>query len=92
MSLSSDTRAACRRTDIDPDTLFVTGRAQREVTRICRSCAIRLPSLPEALKNQEEHGMWGGMTARQRRQLLQQHPTDWEQAITTPVPAMTGRR
>ncbi len=92
MSLLSDTRAACRRTDIDPDALFVTGRAQREVTRICRGCAIRLPCLREALRNQEEHGVWGGMTARQRRQLLHQHPTDGNQVITTPAPTVTGRR
>jgi WhiB family transcriptional regulator, redox-sensing transcriptional regulator len=28
----------------------------------------------EALDNQLEYGVWGGMTERQRRALLKQHP------------------
>lgn len=82
MSPLTDAPAACRRSDIDPDALYVTGRAQHQAARICHACPIRLPCLREALENREEHGVWGGMTARQRRQLLHQHPTDWDEVVT----------
>ena len=39
----------------------------------------------EALDNKVEFGVWGGMTERQRRALLKQHPnvTSWTEFIDT---------
>jgi WhiB family transcriptional regulator, redox-sensing transcriptional regulator len=60
--------------DADPDKLFVRGKAQRKAAVICRHCPVRAECLADALDNQVEFGVWGGMTERQRRALLKQHP------------------
>mgnify|MGYP001159198923 FL=1 len=65
-------QARCR--DIDPDELFVRGAAQRKAAAICRHCPVLLQCRADALDNRVEFGVWGGMTERQRRALLKQHP------------------
>ena len=65
-------KARCRSTD--PDELFVRGAAQRKAAAICRHCPVIAECLADALDNQMEFGVWGGMTERQRRVLLKQHP------------------
>jgi len=65
-------QARCRSTD--PDELFVRGAAQRKAAVICRHCLVVVECLADALDNQMEFGVWGGMTERQRRALLKQHP------------------
>ena len=70
-------RARCR--GEDPDELFVRGAAQRKAAVICRHCPVQLECGADALDNRVEFGVWGGMTERQRRALLRQHPevTSW---------------
>ena len=70
-------RAKCR--DIDPDKLFVRGAAQREAAVICRHCPVVLQCRADALDNRVEFGVWGGLTERQRRAMLREHPeiTSW---------------
>ena len=58
----------------DPDELFVTGAAQKRAAVICRQCAVVTECLADALDNRVEFGVWGGMTERQRRKLIRQHP------------------
>ncbi|HKI42559.1 MAG: WhiB family transcriptional regulator [Mycobacterium sp.] len=65
-------KAACRSTD--PEELFVRGAAQKKATAICRHCSVVAQCLAEALDNQMEFGVWGGMTERQRRALRKQYP------------------
>lgn len=65
-------KARCRTTD--PDELFVQGAAQRKAAVICRHCPVAAECLADALDNQMEFGVWGGMTERQRRAVLKQHP------------------
>ncbi|ORW47563.1 transcriptional regulator [Mycobacterium paraense] len=65
-------RALCR--TIDPDGLFVRGAAQRKAAAFCRRCPVMWECGAEALDNRVEFGVWGGMTERQRRALLQRHP------------------
>ena len=65
-------KARCRATD--PDELFVRGAAQRKAAAICRQCPVILECGADALDNRVEFGIWGGMTERQRRALLKQHP------------------
>ena len=65
-------KALCRTTD--PDELFVRGAAQRRAAVICRHCPVLNECGAEALDNKVEYGIWGGMTERQRRALLKQHP------------------
>jgi WhiB family redox-sensing transcriptional regulator len=66
------TKALCRETD--PEELFVRGAAQRRAAAICRHCPVMRECGAEALDNKVEFGVWGGMTERQRRALLKQHP------------------
>src|ERR1700741_4488811 len=65
-------KGLCRETD--PDALFVRGAAQRKAAVICRHCPVMQECGAEALDNKVEDGIWGGMTERQRRALLKQHP------------------
>ncbi len=65
-------QARCRATD--PDELFVRGAAQRKAAVICRHCPVIVECGADALDNRVEFGVWGGMTERQRRALLKQHP------------------
>jgi WhiB family redox-sensing transcriptional regulator len=65
-------KARCRSTDADE--LFVRGAAQRKAVVICRHCPVIGECGADALDNREEFGVWGGMTERQRRALLKQHP------------------
>lgn len=63
----------------NPDDLFVRGAAQRKAATICRHCPVQMECGADALDNRVEFGVWGGMTERQRRALLRQHPevTSW---------------
>src|SRR5699024_4717837 len=54
--------------------LFVRGAAQRKAASICRHCPVLLQCRADDLDNRVEFGVWGGMTERQRRALLKQHP------------------
>jgi WhiB family redox-sensing transcriptional regulator len=65
-------KARCRSSD--PDELFVRGAAQRKAVVICRHCPVIAECGADALDNRVEFGVWGGMTERQRRALLKEHP------------------
>ena len=43
-----------------------------EAKMICSMCAVRKPCLEFALANREKHGVWGGLTERERRRVLRQ--------------------
>ncbi len=85
MTWTSDwtTSAACRTTD--PDELFVQGAAQNRAKAICLACNVRTECLADALDNQIEFGVWGGMTERERRALLRRRPqvTSWRRLLET---------
>jgi WhiB family transcriptional regulator, redox-sensing transcriptional regulator len=65
-------KALCKSTD--PDELFVRGAAQRKAAVICRHCPVMQQCAADALDNQVEYGVWGGLTERQRRALLKENP------------------
>ncbi|MDY5152482.1 WhiB family transcriptional regulator, redox-sensing transcriptional regulator [Actinobaculum suis] len=73
--------AACAASD--PDALFVRGAAQRQARQICFTCPVRLLCLADALDNNMDFGVWGGMTERERRALLRKfpHETNWYRHI-----------
>lgn len=66
------TAAACRQGK--PDDLFVRGAEQNQAKKVCAGCAVQTECLAEALDNQIEWGVWGGMTERERRALLRRRP------------------
>ena len=71
----------CR--ELDPDGFFVQGAGQQKVKTLCAACSVRLECLADALDNRIEFGVWGGMTERERRRLLREHPgvPDWYEAL-----------
>ncbi|TVZ84914.1 WhiB family transcriptional regulator [Streptomyces sp. BK340] len=64
--------AACRHAD--PDELFVQGAQQNRAKTLCHGCSVRTECLAEALDSRIEFGVWGGMTERERRNLLRRRP------------------
>ncbi|KIQ14309.1 transcriptional regulator [Rhodococcus sp. Leaf7] len=76
-------QARCR--GVDPDQLFVRGAAQRKAATICRHCPVLMQCGADALDNRVEFGVWGGMTERQRRALIKQHPEvdSWSEFFET---------
>ncbi len=65
-------QAQCRTAGLDD--LFVRGAAQNQAKRICAGCPVKTECLAEALDNQMEWGVWGGMTERERRAVLRSRP------------------
>ncbi|KAJ1684648.1 hypothetical protein LUZ63_020403 [Rhynchospora breviuscula] len=75
--------AACQQSQ--PDQLFVRGAEQHKAKTVCAGCPVRTECLAEALDNEIEWGVWGGMTERERRALLKRRPnvTSWRQLLET---------
>lgn len=54
----------------DPEAFFQEkGGSSREARRICKGCPVRDECLEFALKNDERFGVWGGMSAQDRKRL-----------------------
>ncbi len=45
------------------------GGSAKEAKRICDECPVKLECLEDALEDEEKHGVWGGMTANERKTL-----------------------
>jgi WhiB family redox-sensing transcriptional regulator len=72
--------AACA--ESDPDTWFPTTDGDSPLTevedhgraitakRVCMTCLVRNECLQEALDRKEQHGIWGGLTTKERNRLL----------------------
>jgi WhiB family redox-sensing transcriptional regulator len=75
--------AKCRFTESDE--LFVDGAAQTRAKRLCDECPVLAECLAEALDNNLQWGIWGGMTERERRSLLRRRPdvTSWRELLET---------
>lgn len=65
------------------DDLFPEGGGQKKARAVCMGCPVRSECLAEALDNRIEWGIWGGMTERERRQLLREHTevTSWREVL-----------
>ncbi len=61
-------QAACRGTDLD---LFFPERGESAdpARQVCARCPVRQLCLDYALSNRIMHGIWGGLTERERRTL-----------------------
>src|SRR3954467_12777307 len=80
-----DGSAQAGRRTTDPDELFVVGAAQNRAKAVCTGCPVRTECLAYALDERIEHGIWGGMTERDRRALLRRRPTvtSWQRLLET---------
>ena len=61
--------ALCAQTD--PEAFFPEkGGSTREAKRVCLSCEVRVKCLDWALANNERFGIWGGLSERERRRVM----------------------
>ena len=76
-------RALCR--TVDAEIFFAPGSTQEHRAKVvCKTCPVRWECLAYALRNRVEHGVWGGMTDRERRRVLNRtRATTWD-----PISAM----
>jgi hypothetical protein len=60
--------AACRGSDLE---VFFPGRGESAglARQVCAECPVRQPCLDYAITNRIVHGIWGGLTERERRAL-----------------------
>jgi WhiB family redox-sensing transcriptional regulator len=60
--------AACRGADLE---VFFPGRGESAgpARQVCAGCPVRQPCLDYAITNRIVHGIWGGLTERERRTL-----------------------
>ncbi|WP_420176830.1 WhiB family transcriptional regulator [Luteococcus sp. OSA5] len=77
------------------DALFPEGKDQKRARVVCMGCPVRSTCLAEALDNRIEWGVWGGLTERERRQLLRQRPDvpSWAAVLESAddIDVVTGR-
>lgn len=60
--------AACAH--VDPELFYPPkGATSRPAIRICTACPVRADCLRSAIEHAEPYGIWGGLTANQRRVL-----------------------
>lgn len=74
MSWNEDWAGAASCRSGAPDQLFVKGAEQNRAKSLCFGCPVRAECLAEALDNEIEWGVWGGLTERERRALLKHKP------------------
>lgn len=61
--------AKCR--GMDPDLFFPErGEPTQHARAVCAGCAVRIPCLEDALACGDVPGVWGGLSARERRRIL----------------------
>jgi WhiB family redox-sensing transcriptional regulator len=73
--LSWQERALCSQTD--PDAFHPEkGGSTVEARRICRRCEVQPACLQYALDTRQPHGVWGGMTERERKALLRRRKAE----------------
>jgi WhiB family redox-sensing transcriptional regulator len=66
-------QARCR--GVDPQVFHPAEEddlAAAEAKAICDICPVREPCLEYAIESREKDGVWGGLTARERRRLIRQ--------------------
>jgi WhiB family redox-sensing transcriptional regulator len=85
MTWNEDWASAAQCKQARPDELFVRGAAQNRAKMMCAGCPVKTECLAEALDNQIEWGVWGGMTERERRAVLKKRPnvTSWRRLFET---------
>jgi WhiB family redox-sensing transcriptional regulator len=47
-------------------------KSEAEAKAVCERCPVREPCLEYAISSREKEGVWGGLTARERRRLIRQ--------------------
>lgn len=73
MTQDQDWRALAACAIKDPDLFFAVGaREHKDAKKICRTCPVRRDCLSYAMDVPVDHGIWGGLTERERRRYRRQ--------------------
>lgn len=68
VSSDQDWRAGALCSESDPEIFFAPGALEHKVAkRICRLCPVQRECLIYAMDAPVDHGIWGGLTERERR-------------------------
>ena len=68
VSSDQDWRAEALCSKTDPEIFFSPGALEHKVAkRICRLCPVQSECLVYAMEAPIDHGIWGGLTERERR-------------------------
>ena len=52
----------------DPELWFAAGAVEHKQAKVvCKRCPVRTPCLAYAMEAPVDHGIWGGLTGRERR-------------------------
>jgi WhiB family redox-sensing transcriptional regulator len=71
-------------TQTDPELFFPNkGESTKSAKKVCGQCEVRAQCLAYALEHDERHGVWGGLSERERRRLKRPVPA----AAAAPGPA-----
>ena len=79
INIDQDWRAEALCAKSDPDLFFSPGALEHKVAkRICRLCPVQKECLVYAMETPMDHGIWGGLTERERRGFRRKAGTgDW---------------
>ena len=67
----------------DPELWFAAGAVEHKMAKVvCRKCAVKIECLAYAMEAPVDHGIWGGLTSRERRRYRLKAPAgDWRELV-----------
>jgi WhiB family redox-sensing transcriptional regulator len=89
-----DWRAYAACADYDPDLFFAPGALEHKLAKkVCRRCPVRSQCLTYAMDEPVDHGIWGGLTERERRRYRRKAGSgDWRALVAPTRPPLTPQR
>lgn len=78
-----DWRSQAMCAEIDPDLWFAAGAVEHKMAkRVCRLCPVQKQCLSYAMEAPIDHGIWGGLTERERRRFRRNaQDGDWRPLV-----------
>lgn len=61
----------------NPEDWFPTEHREKAAKKLCDGCPVRTACLDDALANRIDYGIWGGLTPRERRQIIRRNDPNW---------------
>lgn len=81
-------RAGALCAERDPDLFFAPGALEHKIAkRICRDCPVRRQCLAYAMNAPVDHGIWGGLTERERRRVRRVSGPEWRSELARSLDA-----
>jgi len=83
LAADQDWRAGALCSQSSPELWFAVGAIEhQQAKRICRQCPVRAECLEYAMDGPIDHGIWGGLTERERRRYRRKAGSaDWRALI-----------